>query len=123
MTLLHFSLKLLEILLYYLKILHSHPEADCSWPLGPAVTLKEGMNLFLFPILRECASTIFFNLLQQKLGNVGHLSKHAIRAVRLALMSLRMTFSFTPEVQITKNYCKNTMKIHWCYIGKHIVLT
>ena len=60
---------------------------------------------------------------RKKLENVGHLSKHAIRAVRLALMSLRMTFSFTPEVQITKNYCKNTMKIHWCYIGKHIVLT
>ena len=31
----------------------------------PAVNLKEGMpNFFLFPILRECASTIFLNLLQ-----------------------------------------------------------
>ena len=31
----------------------------------PAVNLKEGMsNLFLFPILQECASTIFLNLLQ-----------------------------------------------------------
>ena len=50
-------------------------------------------------------------------------SKHTIRAVRLALMSLGMTFSFTPEVQITKSYCKNTMKIHWGYIGKYIVLT
>ena len=39
-------------------------------------------------------------------------------------MSLGMTFSFTSEVQITKNYCKNTMKIHWGYIGiKYIVLT
>ena len=49
-------------------------------------------------------------------------SKHTIRAVRVALMSLGMTFSFTPEVQITKNYRKNT--IHWGYIGKYnIVLT
>ena len=31
-------------------------------------------------------------------------SKHAIRAVQVALMSLGMSFSFTPEVQITKNY-------------------
>ena len=34
-----------------------------------------------------------------------------------------MTLSFTPEVQITKKYCKNTMKIHRGYIGKYIVLT
>ena len=62
--------------------------------------------------------------LKQKLGNVRYLSKQAIRAVRVALMSLGMTFSFTPEVQITKKrYCKNTMKIHWGYIGKYIVLT
>ena len=61
--------------------------------------------------------------LKQKLGNVRYLSKQAIRAVRVALMSLGMTFSFTPEVQITKSYCKNTMKIHWGYIGKYIVLT
>ena len=47
-------------------------------------------------------------------------SKQAIRAVRVALMSLGMTFSFTPEVQITKNYCKNTMKIHWGYIAKYL---
>ena len=33
-------------------------------------------------------------------------SKHAIRAVQVALMSLEMTFSFTPEVQITKNSVK-----------------
>ena len=52
-----------------------------------------------------------------------YLSKQAIRAVRVALMPLGMTFSFTPEVQITKSYCKNTMKIHWGYIGKYIVLT
>ena len=38
-------------------------------------------------------------------------------------MSLGMTFSFIPEVQITKNYCKIPMKIHWGYIGKYIVLT
>ena len=38
-------------------------------------------------------------------------------------MSLGMTFSFTLEVQITKNYSKNTMKIDWGYIGKYIVLT
>ena len=38
-------------------------------------------------------------------------------------MSLGMTFSFIPEVQITKNYCKIAMKIHWGYIGKYIVLT
>ena len=50
-------------------------------------------------------------------------SKQAIRAVRVVLMSLGMTFSFTPEVQFTKSYCKNTMKIHWGYIGKYIVLT
>ena len=46
----------------------------------------------------------------------------AIRAVRVALMSLGMTFSFTLEVQITKIYCKNTMKIyrlglHWEVYG------
>ena len=52
-----------------------------------------------------------------------YLSKQAIRAVRVALMSLGMTLSFTLEVQITKSYCKNTMKIHWGYIGKYIVLT
>ena len=34
-------------------------------------------------------------------------------------MSLGMTLSFTPEVQITKNYCKNTMKLHWGYIGTY----
>ena len=34
-----------------------------------------------------------------------------------------MTLSFTPEVQISKNYCKNTMKIHGGYLGKYIVLT
>ena len=38
-------------------------------------------------------------------------------------MSLGMTLSFTLEVQITKSYCKNTMKIQWGYIGKYIVLT
>ena len=38
-------------------------------------------------------------------------------------MSLGMIFSFTLEVQITKNYCKNTRKIHWGYIGKYKVLT
>ena len=52
-----------------------------------------------------------------------YIGKQVIRAVRVALMSLGMTFSFTPEVQITKSYCKNTMKIHWGYIGKYIVLT
>ena len=52
-----------------------------------------------------------------------YISKQAIRAVRVALMSLGMTFSFTPEVQITKNYRKITMKIHWGYIWKYIVLT
>ena len=51
-----------------------------------------------------------------------YLSKQAVRAVRVALMSLGMTFFFTPDVQITKNYCKITMKIHWGYIGKYIVL-
>ena len=55
---------------------------------------------------------------EQKLGNVRRLSKLAIRTVRVALMSLGMTFSFTLEVQITKNCCKNTKKIyrlglHW----------
>ena len=34
-----------------------------------------------------------------------------------------MTLSFTPEVQITKKYCKNTMKKHRGYIGKYIALT
>ena len=34
-------------------------------------------------------------------------------------MSLGMTLSFTPEVQISKNYCKNTMKLHWGYIGTY----
>ena len=58
--------------------------------------------------------------LKQTLGNVRYLSKQAIRAVREGLMSLGMTFSFIPEVQITKNYCKITMKIHWGYIGKYI---
>ena len=38
MTLLHFGLKLLEILLYYLKFLQSHSigglvGTSCSWPL------------------------------------------------------------------------------------------
>ena len=46
-----------------------------------------------------------------------YLSRQAIRAVRVALMSLWMTFSFTPKVQITKNYCKkrneNTLGLHW----------
>ena len=56
--------------------------------------------------------------LKQTLGNVRYLSKQAIRAVRVALMSLGMIFSFTLEVQITKNYCKNIMKVyrlglHW----------
>ena len=51
------------------------------------------------------------------------LSKQAIRAVRVALMSLGMTFSFTLDVQITKHYSKNTMKIDWGCIGKCIVLT
>ena len=51
-------------------------------------------------------------------------SKHTIRAVRVAFMSLGMTFSFTPEVQITKNYCKNTMKYTGVTFGKYnIVLT
>ena len=58
MTLLHFSFKLLEILLYCQKICKVIPK-------GGAVNLKEGMsNLFLFPILQECASTIFLNLFQ-----------------------------------------------------------
>ena len=61
--------------------------------------------------------------LKQTLGNVRYLSKQAIRAVWVALLSLGMTFSFIPEVQITKNYRKITMKIHWGYIGKYIVLT
>ena len=47
-------------------------------------------------------------------------SKHTIRAVRMALMSLRMTFSFTPEVQITKKYCKNTMKYTGVTLGSII---
>ena len=34
-------------------------------------------------------------------------------------MSVGMTLSFTPEVQITKNYCKSTMKLHWVYIGTY----
>ena len=39
-------------------------------------------------------------------------------------MSLGMILSFTSEVQIAKNYCKSTMKLHWGYIGKYnIVLT
>ena len=42
------------------------------------------------------------------------------RAVRVALMSLGMTFSFTPEVQITKNYCKNTMKYTGVTLGSII---
>ena len=50
MTLLHFSLKLFEIL-RYLKILQSHSRGGLLMPLGPAVNLKEGMcNLFLFPM-------------------------------------------------------------------------
>ena len=48
-------------------------------------------------------------------------SKHAIRAVQVALISLGMTFSFTPEVQITKNFCKNTMK--YTGVTYNIVLT
>ena len=47
-------------------------------------------------------------------------SKHAIRAARVALMSLGMTFSFTPEVQITNNYCKNTMKYTGVTLGSII---
>ena len=47
-------------------------------------------------------------------------SKFAIRAVRVALMSLGMTFSFTPEVQITKNYCKNTLKYTGVTLGSII---
>ena len=47
-------------------------------------------------------------------------SKHTIRAVRLALMSLGMTFSFTPEVRITKNYRKNTMKYTGVTLGSII---
>ena len=62
MTLLHFSLKLLEILYITWRYCEVIPEAHGHWR---AVNLKEGMsNLFLFPILRECASTIFLNLLQ-----------------------------------------------------------
>ena len=47
-------------------------------------------------------------------------SKHAIRAVRVALMSLGMTFSFTLKVQITINYCKNTMKYTGVTLGSII---
>ena len=47
-------------------------------------------------------------------------SKHAIHAVWVALMSLGMTFSFSPEVQITKNYCKNTMKYTGVTLGRII---
>ena len=47
-------------------------------------------------------------------------SKHAIRAVQVALISLGMTFSFTPEVQITKNFCKNTMKYTGVTLGSII---
>ena len=46
-------------------------------------------------------------------------SKHAIRAVQVALISLGMT-SFTPEVQITKNFCKNTMKYTGVTLGSII---
>ena len=44
-------------------------------------------------------------------------SKQAIRAVWVDLMSLGMAFSFTLEVQITKNYCQNTMKFTGVILG------
>ena len=47
-------------------------------------------------------------------------SKHAIRAVSVALMSLGMTFSFNPEFQITINCCKNTMKYTGVTLGSII---
>ena len=47
-------------------------------------------------------------------------SKFEIRAVRVALMSLGMTFSFTLEVHIATNYCKNTMKYTGVTLGSII---
>ena len=56
MTLLHFSLQLLEITSYYLKILQSHCRGVLLMAADRQEGRKEGMsNLFLVPIFRECA--------------------------------------------------------------------